>query len=410
MIRVPILEEREPLRTARGKMSIKVHAGVGLSSADDSETAGREAASVALTGLENCVPALVVVYAALRYDARSLLRGIRAITGGTPLIGATSSGHFAGGTYIPAGAGVAVLVLSAGMYRFGVASVEKISSDMEGVGRQLARASREAAGGGQQGAILVLADGLVAELCDHQQLIAGIYRVTGLRIPTVGGVASDEFTMSGTAVFHDDAVLDGGAVAVWIASEQPLRVVTGHGWTPIGRPMLVDRVLGTQIMEIGGRPAFDAYAEQLASIGEVVDHTSRFWDTGYRHPLGLLQPNGSTLIRVPEHRVDDGSLWLHSPVPAGAAIQVMGGSADSLLAQAGPVAEAAVGSCQEPGVLLAFSCAARVAACGARIEEEPALLQAAAGVPTFGFYTYGEFARTVGTLGVHNATITALAL
>ena len=65
---------------------------------------------------------------------------------------------------------------------------------------------------------------------------------------------------------------------------------------------------------------------------------------------------------------------------------------------------------QEPGVLLAFSCAARVAACGARIEEEPARLQASSGVPTFGFYTYGEFARTVGTLGVHNATITALAL
>ena len=57
---------------------MKVRAGVGLSSADDSETAGREAGSIALAGLDNVAPALVIVYAALRYDARALLRGIRA--------------------------------------------------------------------------------------------------------------------------------------------------------------------------------------------------------------------------------------------------------------------------------------------------------------------------------------------
>jgi hypothetical protein len=43
--------------------------------------------------------------------------------------------------------------------------------------------------------------------------------------------------------------------------------------------------------------------------------------------------------------------------------------------------------------------------------EEAARLQEAAGpVPTFGFYTYGEFARTTGVSGYHNATLTALAL
>jgi hypothetical protein len=31
-------------------------------------------------------------------------------------------------------------------------------------------------------------------------------------------------------------------------------------------------------------------------------------------------------------------------------------------------------------------------------------------VPTFGFYTYGEFARTTGAAGFHNTTIAALAL
>jgi hypothetical protein len=43
-------------------------------------------------------------------------------------------------------------------------------------------------------------------------------------------------------------------------------------------------------------------------------------------------------------------------------------------------------------------------------EEAVRLQKAAGGVPTFGFYTYGEFARTTSVAGYHNATVTALAL
>jgi hypothetical protein len=387
-----------------------IRAGIGQSSSRDATVAGREAACAALAKLGGDEPALVIVYAALHYAAPDLLRSVRSVTAGTPLVGATTSGYFAGGDFSPPGEGVAVLALTHGDYRFGIAAAEDIDQDMHGVGQRLARESRDAAGGSQYGVVLVLADGLVSEMSDHQQLIQGIYRVTGLRTPTVGGVASDEFTMSGTSVFYDDKVLTRGAVAVWIASPEPLKVVTGHGWTPVGRPLLVSVSRGTQIVEIDGRPAFDAYCEQLAGIGVQVDRGARFWDTGYRHPLGLLQPNGSVLIRVPEHTVDDGSLWTHSPTPAGCAVQVMTGSTDGLLEHAGMVSRAAVESHHAPGVVLAFSCAARLAVCESRIAEEAAGIQAAAGVPTFGFYTYGEFARTVGSLGVHNATVTALAL
>ena len=65
----------------------------------------------------------------------------------------------------------------------------------------------------------------------------------------------------------------------------------------------------------------------------------------------------------------------------------------------------------QPGVLLAFSCAARAAIFGESTSEEVRLLQAAAGeIPIFGIYCCGEFARTAGVLATHNATLTALAL
>ncbi len=75
------------------------------------------------------------------------------------------------------------------------------------------------------------------------------------------------------------------------------------------------------------------------------------------------------------------------------------------------IASTALDAHPRPGVLLVFSCAARAAIFGERTSEEPRLLQAAAGeIPTFGIYCCGEFARTAGVLGTHNATLTALAL
>ena len=50
-------------------------------------------------------------------------------------------------------------------------------------------------------------------------------------------------------------------------------------------------------------------------------------------------------------------------------------------------------------------------ACAPESDSGPAGTAASAGgVPTFGFYCCGEFARTAGVLGTHNATLTGLAL
>ena len=89
----------------------------------------------------------------------------------------------------------------------------------------------------------------------------------------------------------------------------------------------------------------------------------------------------------------------------------MGGSIDDLLAITDEVVSESLAVHRDAGALLVFSCAARAVIFGSRAREEAERLQAAAGaVPTFGFYCCGEFARTAGVLGTHNATLTALAL
>lgn len=385
-----------------------VLAGTGSSSLPDAVEAGREAASAAVSALHGETAALVVVFTAPRYDLPALLAGVRSVTGDALLVGATGSGEMVRGRYMGFGAGVGVLAMTAGPYRFAAASAHHIRGDLDRAGQEIARASRNTAGPSPHAALLLLADSLLGDL---QQLVQGVYRITGPRVLLAGGAAGDEQKFERTFVFHDDKVMEEGAVALWIASERPLRVVIRHGWEPIGVPMLVTRAEGTDIMEIGGRPAADVYEDQLGiERGRLTRDI--FWGTSIHHPFGLLQADGSAIIRVARERSPDGSLRIQGCVPpSGSAVQVMSGTVETLLGVVEEVATSALEAVPDPGVLLAFSCAARATIFGERCAEEARLLQRAAGdLPTFGIYCCGEFARTAGTLGTHNATLTALAL
>jgi len=387
---------------------MNVRAGTGMSSAQRAEDAGREAAEAAVGALKGEPPALVIVYTTSRYDLSALLSAIRSVTAPALLIGATSSGEFAQGRYMGRGEGVGVLALTAGPYRFTAASAACIGADLGLAGQDIARECKNAAGMSPNATVLLLADPLQGDL---QKLVRGIYHVTGPRVPIVGGSADYERNVQKTFVFHDGTVVPEGAVALWISSELPLHVVTRHGWKPVGAPLLVTRAEGTEIVEISGRPAALVYEER---IGLVPGQTpvEQYTYLSMLHPLGLLQHDGSTVIRVARARTERGTLIVHGCVPpVGSALQVMESTVDGLLDIVEDVVRTALAAHPQPGVLLAFSCTARAIMLGDRAADEPRRLQAAAGgVPTFGFHTGGEFARTAGVLATHNATLTTLAL
>ncbi len=387
---------------------MKIRAGMGMSSADEAAEAGRQAASAAVKALGDERPALVMVFTSPRYDLPQLMTAIRACTGDALLIGSTGSGEMVAGNYLGIGGGVGVLALTAGPYKFGAASAGHIRDDLDQAGQLLARQSRAEAGPSPHAAILLIADGLSGDL---QQFAQGVYRITGPQVALGGGAAGDDQKYIRSFVFHNEKIIEGGAVTLWIASPHPLQVVTRHGWQPIGIPMLVTRAEGTEIIELGGRPAVLAYEEQLGlAPGELP--VEKFWDTSILHPFGLLQSDGTAVIRVARSKSPQGTLKIHGCVPpAGSAVQVMSGTTDTLLDVVEEVAATALAQLAEPGVLLAFNCAAREIIFGQRAAEEPRRLQQAAGkVPTFGVYCCGEFARTAGVLATHNATLTALAL
>ena len=386
----------------------KLPVGSGTSSLDDATAAGAAAARTAMAGLDGGPAGLVVVYASIRYDLAALLAAVRTVTGDTPLVGATTAGQFSDGEFVPPGTAVSVLVLGGGVYQFGTASVTGISADTTAAGRELARRAVDSAGSdpAPHGALMVLADGMAG---DMQGLLTGIYRVTGARIPVVGGSAGDDRTFAGSFVLHGDEVVPNGAVAVWIGSDHPLHVVSAHGWQAQGLPMLVTKVEGQVIHEIDGRPAVDLYQEAIRhSAGQIPEGARADWHTS--HSFGLIEPDGTQLIRG-AYVDEGGQLRTFTPLPEYSAVQVVSADQDNLLDIGAQVVDDALSGLENPSVMLTFSCIARMDLLRGREGEEAALLHKAAGpVSTFGFYTYGEFARSTGVSGYHNATITALAL
>jgi hypothetical protein len=381
---------------------------MGQSSLEHSFAAGREAALQALRALPAEKPALVIVYTTPKYELAALLAGIRSVTEEALLLGATGSGQITDGEYRGIGSGVAVLAMTAGDYRFGLASASHIRGDLDHAGQTLAREARAQAGSGKYGLIVLLADSLLGDL---QNLVRGVYRVTGPHVPIVGGAAGDEQKFVATFVFHNGQVVEEGAVALWISSDRPFTVATRHGWQPLSAPILVTRSADFTIHSLAGRPAGTVFEEILGlQPGQLPP--DKFWETSLYHPLGILQPDGNCVIRVARSRTEDGSLKiLGSCPPAGSAVQVMQGNSETLLGVVDDFVATAMHASPQPGVFLVFSCASRATVLKERASEEASrLYKAAGGVPVFGIYCCGEFSRTVSVLGTHNATLTGVVL
>jgi hypothetical protein len=385
-----------------------MRAGIGTSDVTDSRLAGASAARDALAQMGDDKPALIMAFASVRYDLPAVVAAINEVTGAVPLVGASASGQIHDGELTGPEPNCSVLALSGAGYRFGVGCAEGAAVDAVGTGRELARSARDAAGPQRSPyeALILLSDGLIG---DQQGLVNGLYRVTGFAVPVVGGAAGDDRQLNRTFVFCGDRVLTDAAVAVWVGSESPMHVESGHGWTPSGLPMVVTSVDGTRVREIGGRPALDVYQENFRyeAPGEEPDGRARGYHSA--HAFGLIHPEASALIRAAI--VDaEGALRTLTPLPPYAAVQVVSSGADDLLDVGADTISAAVAD-KDLDVVLVFSCVARYDILGDRRHEEPRRLQQAArGGRTFGFYTYGEFARTTSVSGYHNASVAALAL
>jgi len=414
--------------------------GVGVSGAADAgpAAAAADAAGQALAGRD---AALLVVSGDAGQDPAELAAGVGAVAPGTPMIGGNVGGELCRG-----GSSTGrVLVVAFGGEGFTVAT---------GCGQASAAGPAEAA---EQAAgclarledrphqvLLMLSD---ATIGDQQEVLRGAYRTAGAGVPLVGGGCPIPAGAGSGWQLHDGRVVRGTVVAAALGSTDPFGIGVGHGWQPVGEPMLVTASSGNEVHELDDQPALARYLQHLpgrrlgssrsaaGDVGMGEFAAAAFVRAAALHPLGLRRRHGALIRSVVRAEPGSGSLVCAAEVPQGALVWLMQGSVASVLAgmdQACEQALAAVGAVGSAGTvgLLAFDCIARqrilvteqhsrVGDGGSAgggpgtggVQQEAARFAVhAGGAPFAGVYTAGEIARVQGLSGFHNKTVAVLAV
>jgi hypothetical protein len=366
-------------------------AGVYFSNHKDSLTAGRNASAGAVAASGE--PVLTLAFTTDSYDQAMVLEGIRQNVS-TSLI----AGFCCAGVITSSGIhrkGVGVMTLS-GHFRAATILKKGLGDNPFAVGQSTGK--ELLASGINNGTAIVMPDGFQANLTE---MLRGLYNEMGPDFQYIGGGAGDNLNFFKTYQFNEQGVAD-NALAAAVIEGIDFGVGVGHGWVPIGDPVIITRSNGKRVYEMDGVPAFEEYSKRLRGITR-----DQFPVMAMKHPLGFANISGEYIIRDPMKVNDDQSIDFVTEVPSQAVGYIMDGGIEVLVETAREVAQAAIAEIYQPEFMLLFDCISRVLLMDRRFQEEIRALQDIVGtqVPLLGALTFGEIGCYYNAPLFHNKTV-----
>ncbi len=392
-----------------------ITAGAGISGDADPLRAAAEACDGAAEGLD--APGatdLVFVFASgprATELARAAEVAARRLTPGL-LLACTAEGVVGPSREIERAPGMAVLAVRAPGARlqpFVFEGVRHAGQDLSGA----LTALRGVIGSGPDlRGVILMADPFTFPAPTLLPIISG-FGPGGSGVPVVGGLASVASAAGANVLMINGAMRRDGAIGVAISGDIVVDTVVSQGCRPIGKPMVVTRVEGPNLSELGGRPALQVVSEMIESlsveerellrnglfIGRVVNE--------YKPRFG----RGDFLVRnVAGADEKRGTIAVHDLLRVGQTIQLHVRDATTatedleLLLDGQRLAGA-------PAAALAFTCNGR----GTRLFNEPhhdartvseRLSAPESRLPMAGFFAAGEFGPIGGASHLHGHTVT----
>lgn len=116
-----------------------LRAGIGINYGDDAFLVGVNACQEAFLklGADTHAAKLIIVFASVKYDQEEVLRGVRSVSGGVPLAGASTAGEITGAGSSKKNS-VAVMVLASNTVNFFLSVAEGLKDHSREAGKQVA--------------------------------------------------------------------------------------------------------------------------------------------------------------------------------------------------------------------------------------------------------------------------------
>ncbi|MEO7922819.1 MAG: FIST N-terminal domain-containing protein [Chitinophagaceae bacterium] len=360
--------------------------------------------------LDGYKPTLAIIFISIKQDRKAVCELLHQKE--IDIIGATSSTEFIDGHQDEGSIVILLLNLNKAYYTILFQEVGQLT--VSDAATQMAKAALQHF---NNPAFILCSSGLSTDgkMMDGETLIHSIEKVVGSHANMFGGMAGDDMTFTGTYAFTYNQSTDYGmAVLVLNEDKVSLHGMAISGWKPIGITMMVTKSEGNLIYTIDNQPALDMYMRYLGSALPPDDNKLEFFENlGNQYPFQIEREDREPLMCNPigfdkekralvcETSIQQGSKFRFSTPPDFDIVETVINNATELKNTIQTDADA----------VLIFSCAGRLAALGPLAQLENDGLAEVWNSPMAGFYSYGEFGRSLnGKHEFHSTTNSWVAL
>jgi len=234
-----------------------IHAGVGLSTTKDTEQASREATATALAQAKISTADLAIVFATTEHGPlyNRLLRTVKETARATHVVGCSAGGVLTTDGELERTSGVAVLTVQADTLSISRFFIPQLRGRGQEVGQEVATLARPALG--HNPLLVVFPD---TYNFNAAAFFSGLYN-TVPDIPVVGGGASEDGTLGETFQLCGDTVSNDALCGILFSGQFHHTIGIAQACQPISPVYTVTKSHQNLLLELDGRPAFEAFAE-----------------------------------------------------------------------------------------------------------------------------------------------------
>jgi signal transduction histidine kinase/CheY-like chemotaxis protein len=401
----------------------QIEVGHGAAAGGPAFADGAAAAREALLAVRTHRPSLVLVFASVAYDVGEVLRGVRSVTGDAPLVGASTAGEIRDGerrgsvvvaviasphlrAHVGAGAAVSrgwSAALDASLAAPGVAPL------FDGTPDGWARLTRE---GSEAFALLFSPGNTRTAPSESCNLLEALRRRSLGRLAVFGGAAADDWRMERNYVFAGERAVEDGVVVAIVETQLRFGIALAHGFVATERRAVVTAAAGSEVLELDGRPAADAYPELVESTRAALEGQHLTLTSGL--VVGTPDAFGGLMPNVASYVTPRGGVAFTRPIAVGTALSVMRTDAATAVEAGREAVRKAMlrGAIGRAALAVASCCALRDRLLGGAAREEVAgMVEALGGAPLVGFRSFGEQGLSDDGVPLHtNAVVGALVL